>query len=78
MANVHAHKVLNHLEVKPSTESELRTWIAQQFGDNVHFNTCKCENLNTDTLLSFLQQHDKVIVEDGKWHLNRAQICQHD
>lgn len=75
--NVHAHKVLNQLDVNPMDEAGLRDWIAQEFGDDVVFHTCKLQDLSVDALFTFLQEHHKVLVNDGIWFLNKEKICQH-
>jgi len=74
---VHAHKVLNQLKVQPMTEQQLREFVATQFGSEVLFHTCKLSGMDLDNLLVFFQQNSKVVIQDGIWHLNESEICQH-
>lgn len=74
---VHAHKVLNQIKVQPMTEHQIRQFVATEFGSQVQFHTCKLTGMDLDDLLIFLQQQSKVIIQDGVWHLNEKEICQH-
>ncbi|PNI04385.1 hypothetical protein C1N32_13220 [Vibrio diazotrophicus] len=75
--HIHAHKILNQLKVQPMTEEQLHQFIAAEFGTQVLFRTCKLSGMDTNTVLEFFQAKQKVIIKDGVWHLNLAEICQH-
>ncbi len=74
---VHAHKVLNQLRIQPMTETQLREFVANEFGSQVRFHTCKLSGMELDDLLTFFQQRSKVVIKNGVWHLNEEEICQH-
>ncbi len=74
---VHAHKILNQLRSQPMTETQIRHFVSTEFGDQVLFHTCKLSGMGLDELLSFFQQQRKIIVQEGVWHINEQEICQH-
>ncbi len=74
---IHAHKILNQLKVQPMTEEQLRQFVITEFGSKALFRTCKLEGMDVDALLAFFQVQQKVIISEGVWHLNLAEICQH-
>ncbi|WP_165312578.1 YecH family metal-binding protein [Vibrio ziniensis] len=74
---IHAHKILNQLKVQPMTEEQLRHFIATEFGSQALFRTCKLNGMDVEALLTFFQAQHKVLIKDGIWHLNQAEICQH-
>jgi len=74
---VHAHKVLNQLKVQPMTEAQIREYVLSEFGTEVSFHTCKLNGMDLDNLLTFFQQQSKVLIKEGIWHLNEAEICEH-
>ncbi len=74
---VHAHKILNRLKVQPMTETQLREFMATEFGNQARFHTCKLKVMDTNDLLTFFQQQSKVVIENGVWHVNEKEICQH-
>ncbi len=73
MTEIHAHNLLNLLGETPMNRDEL----AQHFGMEVRFHTCKLNDLDLDTLLEFLLKHKKVSQVDGKFIVNMARICNH-
>lgn len=74
---IHAHKILNQLRTQPMTEVQIRQFVSTEFGDQVLFHTCKLSGMRLDELLNFFQQQRKIIIQDGVWHLNEQEICQH-
>ncbi|EJG1582240.1 DUF2492 family protein [Vibrio parahaemolyticus] len=54
-----------------------RDELAQHFGADVRFHTCKLNDLDLDALLTFLLQRDKVRELEGKFVVNMARICNH-
>lgn len=74
---VHAHKILNQLKVQPMTEEQLRQFVITEFGSKALFHTCKLDGMDVDALLAFFQAQQKVLIKDGVWYLNQAEICQH-
>ncbi|WP_274024036.1 YecH family metal-binding protein [Vibrio parahaemolyticus] len=72
MSDIHAHNLLNLLREIPMSRDEL----AQHFGADVRFHTCKLNDLDLDALLTFLLQRDKVRELEGKF-VNMARICNH-
>ncbi|EGQ8285755.1 DUF2492 family protein [Vibrio parahaemolyticus] len=73
MSDIHAHNLLNLLRETPMSRDEL----AQHFGSDVRFHTCKLNDLDLDALLTFLLQRDKVRELEGKFAVNMARICNH-
>ncbi|EKA7375105.1 DUF2492 family protein [Vibrio parahaemolyticus] len=73
MSDIHAHNLLNLLRETPMSRDEL----AQHFGVDVRFHTCKLNDLDLDALLTFLLQRDKVRELEGKFVVNMARICNH-
>lgn len=49
MSDIHAHNLLNLLRETPMSRDEL----AQHFGADVRFHTCKLNDLDLDALLTF-------------------------
>ncbi|EGR1479772.1 DUF2492 family protein [Vibrio parahaemolyticus] len=74
MSDIHAHNLLNLLRETPMSRDEL----AQHFGADVRFHTCKLNDLDLDALLTFLLQRDKVRELEGKFVVNMARICNHE
>lgn len=50
MSDIHAHNLLNLLRETPMSRDEL----AQHFGADVRFHTCKLNDLDLDALLTFI------------------------
>ncbi len=74
---VHAHKILNQLKTQPMTEIQIREFALAEFGEKVLFHTCKLSGMTLDDLLIFFQQQRKVVIQNGVWHLNESEVCQH-
>ncbi len=73
MSEIHAHNLLNLLRETPMNRDEL----AEYFGLETRFHTCKLNDLDLDTLLAFLLKREKVRELEGKFVVNMARICNH-
>ncbi|WP_135459023.1 YecH family metal-binding protein [Vibrio echinoideorum] len=74
---IHAHNVLNLLSEKPLTREELTQELAQTYGTEARFHTCKLDDLDLDALLKFFLKMEKVVIVDGKFCTNRERVCNH-
>ncbi|MCG9642238.1 YecH family protein [Vibrio sp. Isolate34] len=74
---IHAHNVLNLLSEKPLTREELTLALAQAYGEEARFHTCKLNGLDLDSLLKFFLKMEKVVVVDDKLCTNRERVCNH-
>ena len=74
---IHAHNVLNLLSEKPLTREELTQELAQMYGTEARFHTCKLNGLDLDDLLKFFLKMEKVVLVDGKLCTNRERVCNH-
>ena len=74
---IHAHNVLNLLSEKPLTREELTQELAQMYGTEARFHTCKLSGLDLDGLLKFFLKMEKVVVVDDKLCTNRERVCNH-
>ncbi|MEZ9652371.1 YecH family metal-binding protein [Vibrio lentus] len=74
---IHAHKVLNLLSEKPLTREELTQELAQTYGAEARFHTCKLSGLGLDGLLKFFLKMEKVVVVDDKLCTNHERVCNH-
>ncbi len=74
---IHAHNVLNLLSEKPLTREELTQELAQMYGTEARFHTCKLNGLDLDGLLKFFLKMEKVVLVDGKLCTNRERVCNH-
>ncbi|MDN3700706.1 YecH family metal-binding protein [Vibrio artabrorum] len=74
---IHAHNVLNLLSEKSLTREELTQTLAQTYGTEARFHTCKLNGLDLDGLLKFFLKMEKVVVVDNKLCTNRERVCHH-
>ncbi|CAH6783891.1 conserved hypothetical protein [Vibrio chagasii] len=74
---IHAHNVLNLLSEKPLTREELTQELAQMYGTEARFHTCKLNGLDLDGLLKFFLKMEKVVLVDDKLCTNRERVCNH-
>ena len=74
---IHAHNVLNLLSEKPLTREELTQELAQMYGTEARFHTCKLNGLDLDGLLKFFLKMEKVVLVDDKLCTNRELVCNH-
>ncbi|MFV8462854.1 YecH family metal-binding protein [Vibrio campbellii] len=74
---IHAHNVLNLLSEKPLTREELTQELAQMYGTEARFHTCKLSGLDLDGLLKFFLKMEKVVLVDDKLCTNRERVCNH-
>ncbi|MEZ9884121.1 YecH family metal-binding protein [Vibrio splendidus] len=74
---IHAHNVLNLLSEKPLTREELTLELAQTYGAEARFHTCKLNGLDLDGLLKFFLKMEKVVVVDDRLCTNRERVCNH-
>ena len=74
---IHAHNVLNLLSEKPLTREALTQELAQMYGTEARFHTCKLNGLDLDGLLKFFLKMEKVVLVDGKLYTNRERVCNH-
>ncbi|CAH6875563.1 conserved hypothetical protein [Vibrio chagasii] len=74
---IHAHNVLNLLSEKPLTREELTQELAQMYGTEARFHTCKLNGLDLDSLLKFFLKMEKVVLVDDKLCTNRERVCNH-
>ncbi|MFA0039580.1 YecH family metal-binding protein [Vibrio sp. 10N.261.52.A1] len=74
---IHAHNVLNLLSEKPLTREELTQELAQMYGTEARFHTCKFNGLDLDGLLKFFLKMEKVVLVDDKLCTNRERVCNH-
>ncbi|MBW3698567.1 DUF2492 family protein [Vibrio sp. T187] len=74
---IHAHNVLNLLSEKPMTRHELESELANEYGADARFHTCKLNNLDLDSLLTFFFKMEKVVQDGEKIMTNRARVCSH-
>ncbi|MEZ9895471.1 YecH family metal-binding protein, partial [Vibrio lentus] len=68
---------LNLLSEKPLTREELTQELAQTYGTEARFHTCKLSGLDLDGLLKFFLKMEKVVVVDDKLCTNRERVCNH-
>ena len=59
------------------TLSELQTQLQAQFGNELIFTNCHDDVFNFEGLIDFMQQRQKIVLEDGYVRLNKANICSH-
>ena len=74
---IHAHNVLNLLSEKPLTREEPTQELAQMYGTEARFHTCKLNGLDLDGLLKFFLKMEKVVLVDDKLCTNRERVCNH-
>ncbi|EGU41774.1 YecH family metal-binding protein [Vibrio splendidus] len=74
---IHAHNVLKLLSEKPLTREELTQELAQMYGTEARFHTCKLNGLDLDGLLKFFLKMEKVVLVDDKLCTNRERVCNH-
>lgn len=74
---IHAHNVLNLLNEKPMTREELVEVLANEYGAEARFHTCKLNNLDLDSLLTFFFKMEKVVQDGDKIMTNMARVCSH-
>ncbi|MGR5254165.1 YecH family metal-binding protein [Vibrio astriarenae] len=74
---IHAHKILNLLREQPMSRKALQQTIAQEFGQDAVFRTCKLNGFSLDELLAFFFARDKVIEVEGRLQINEANVCSH-
>lgn len=72
---IHAHNVLNLLSEKTLTREELTQELAQMYGTEARFHTCKLNGLDLDGLLKFFLKMEKVVLVDDKLCTNRERVC---
>ena len=75
----HAHDVLNLISdaSTPFTIKTLHAYVEQHWGTNVHFHTCKLNDLSLEALITFLLSRNKITLDGDNLHTNRDKICQH-
>lgn len=74
---IHAHNVLHRLSEKPLTREALTQELAQMYGTEARFHTCKLNGLDLDGLLKFFLKMEKVVLVDDKLCTNRERVCNH-
>lgn len=74
---IHAHNVLNLLNEQALTRKELADKLAQEYGSEARFHTCKLNGLDLDALLTFFVKMEKVVVDGEKLKTNMARVCNH-
>jgi probable metal-binding protein len=76
-SNLHGHTILKQLTHMPMTLSELRSWLAAEFGDHIEFHTCSQEGLSFEDIIGFFQAREKIVEIDGKWQTQTQNVCGH-
>ncbi|MFA0569180.1 MAG: YecH family metal-binding protein [Vibrio gallaecicus] len=74
---IHAHSVLNLLNETPLTREELEAVLAEQYGADARFHTCKLNDLDLDRLLTFFLKMEKVVLVGDKLSTNTHRVCSH-
>ncbi len=79
MNTYHAHDILNLLiESQQSyTIETLKKEIANSYGADATFYTCKLKDLTIEQLLEFFVAKNKVTIADGIVKTNIANMCHH-
>ncbi len=75
----HAHDILNLLieSDTPYTLATLKTEVADKFGADATFYTCKLKDLSIEQLLQFFVEKNKVTINDDIVTANIANMCHH-
>ncbi|SKC31861.1 YecH family metal-binding protein [Photobacterium piscicola] len=78
-ASRHGHDVLNLIADTsiPFTIKTLHAYVEQHWGTNLHFHTCKLNDLSLDALITFLLSRNKITLDGENLHTNRDKICHH-
>ena len=79
MNTYHAHDILNLLIESQQlyTIETLKVKIANSYGADATFYTCKLKDLTIEQLLEFFVAKNKVTITDGIVTTNIANMCHH-
>lgn len=77
--SVHGHDVLALVKSAkvPLTPAELEALAAQRFGADARYHTCSAAGLTFGGLMAFLNEREKLVLRDGRLHLNAGKVCDH-
>lgn len=75
--NIHGHKVLDILSEQSFTREDLKSYIVNEYGEDVRFHTCKTEGLDFDTLFDFFIKMKKINGVEGLYSTHLENKCSH-
>ncbi|CAH0991119.1 hypothetical protein SIN8267_01220 [Sinobacterium norvegicum] len=75
----HVHNVLNMMidSGEEYTNDSLLADVAQRFGGDAVFHSCKKHNMSAAEMISFLAGRDKFISTDNGFKADAKKVCQH-
>lgn len=76
---VHAHDVMNWLgeQNEPVSLETLQTALEHQYGKNLLFTNCSEQHFSFEQIISFMQQRNKITINEQGISLNKAMMCNH-
>jgi probable metal-binding protein len=79
-ASIHGHVLLNYLIDlgKPVKIEALRKWAREAHGQQARYHTCSVQDLTLDGILGFLQERNKVTLQNGSISAAVTHVCSHD
>ena len=78
MQEIHAHEVLHMMEGNSYSKATLKEAIKNKFGAYARFYSCCAENMDIDTLITFLKSKGKFMPTDNGFTVDISKVCEHD
>lgn len=79
MNNLHGHEMISLIieQEKALSIEEIKELAIKELGANASYFTCSASNMDTDEMIGFLMDSQKLIkVEDG-YVINTGNLCDH-
>lgn len=75
----HAHDVIELIDQHNGqfTRDALRHKLAETFGSGSGYYACTEENMNGERIIDFLLEREKIVETDGRFSVNRGNLCNH-
>ncbi len=80
MKQVHGHELINLIieTRKALSLDEIRELAENNIGKEVSYYTCSADSMNTDEMISFLLNKQKLIGRNGAYMIDTGEVCDHD
>ncbi len=75
--SIHGHQVMEMMATsqKSYSKAELKSEIANKFGENARFHTCMGSDLTVDDLISFLASKGKFVDSEQGVSMPEEHLC---
>ena len=80
MNKIHGHELI-HLIIRQNrvmSLEEIKDAALQNIGQDVSYYTCSETSMNTDQMIQFLLDRQKLVKKGDGFVINRGEVCDHE